>query len=116
MSPRMLIAPLQLKEITLRGLGPYLHGAKLEIKPLTILCGKNGSGKSTWIEALRFLKMAAVDDLFPLKAHREVDCFSQHSKFVNKLTTLAMNNLDEERFAEFKDLCDGLNALFDGHA
>ena len=50
--PRMLSAPLRLTAMTLRGLGPYLHGARLEIKPLTILCGENGSGKSTWIEAI----------------------------------------------------------------
>ena len=54
--PRMLSAPLRLTAMTLRGLGPYLHGARLEIKPLTILCGENGSGKSTWIEMLRLLK------------------------------------------------------------
>ena len=46
--PRMLSAPLRLTAMTLRGLGPYLHGARLDIKPLTILCGENGSGKSTW--------------------------------------------------------------------
>ena len=50
--PRMLSAPLRLTAMTLRGLGPYLHGARLEIKPLTILCGENGSGKSTWIGAV----------------------------------------------------------------
>ena len=44
--------------MTLRGLGPYIHGARLEIKPLTILCGENGSGKSTWIEVLRMLEHA----------------------------------------------------------
>ena len=38
--PRMLSAPLRLTAMTLRGLGPYLHGARLEIKPLTILCGE----------------------------------------------------------------------------
>ena len=50
--PRMLSAPLRLTAMTLRGLGPYLHGARLEIKPLTILCGENGSGKSTWFETI----------------------------------------------------------------
>ena len=65
-SPRMLSAPLRLTAMTLRGLGPYLHGARLEIKPLTILCGENGSGKSTWIEMLQAFKEAAKDSLFPL--------------------------------------------------
>ncbi len=59
--PRMLSAPLRLTAMTLRGLGPYLHGARLEIKPLTILCGENGSGKSTWIEALRILDLISKE-------------------------------------------------------
>lgn len=62
---RMLSAPLRLSAVTLRGIGPYLHGARLEIKPLTILCGENGSGKSTWIEMLWRLKQAAAADNFP---------------------------------------------------
>ncbi len=48
----MLSAPLRLTAMTLRGLGPHLHGARLEIKPLTILSGENGSGKLTWIGTL----------------------------------------------------------------
>ena len=76
--PRMRSAPLRLTAMTLRGLGPYLHGARLEIKPLTILCGENGSGKSTWLEALRFLKSAAEDDQFPLNVPSESNCFTQH--------------------------------------
>lgn len=63
--PRMLSAPLRLTAMTLRGLGPYLKGARLEIKPLTILCGENGSGKSTWIEMLSKLKVAADENGFP---------------------------------------------------
>ena len=51
--PRMLKSPLVLKAMTLRGRGPYLHGARLDIRPLTILCGENGSGKSIWIELMR---------------------------------------------------------------
>ena len=64
--PRMLSAPLRLTAMTLRGLGPYLHGARLEIKPLTILCGENGSGKSTWIEMLQALNEAAKNEHFPI--------------------------------------------------
>lgn len=63
--PRMLSAPLRLTAMTLRGLGPYLEGARLEIKPLTILCGENGSGKSTWIEMLSKLKATADENGFP---------------------------------------------------
>ena len=79
----MLSAPLRLTAMTLRGLGPYLHGARLEIKPLTILCGENGSGKSTWIETLRFLKLAAGDNEFPLKVHADA----------NRLTRLDVNHV-----------------------
>jgi AAA ATPase domain len=66
MPPRMLSAPLRLTAMTLRGIGPYLHGARLEIKPLTILCGENGSGKSTWIEVLQAFKEAAESEQFPI--------------------------------------------------
>lgn len=51
--------------ITLRGIGSYLHGARLEIKPLTVLCGSNGSGKSTWLKALNVLKDALDANLLP---------------------------------------------------
>jgi energy-coupling factor transporter ATP-binding protein EcfA2 len=42
--------------MTLRGVGPYLDGARLEIRPLTVLCGPNGSGKSTWARVLNQLR------------------------------------------------------------
>ena len=66
----MRSAPLRLTAMTLRGLGPYLHGARLEIKPLTILCGENGSGKSTWIETLLALKLTAKNPHFPMTSLR----------------------------------------------
>ena len=47
--------PLVLTAMTLRGIGSYLHGARLELRPLTVLCGKNGSGKSTWLKVLNLL-------------------------------------------------------------
>ena len=51
-----LRAPLRLTAMTLRGVGSYLQGARLEIRPMTILCGKNGSGKSTWFKVLHMLR------------------------------------------------------------
>jgi len=114
--PRMLSAPLRLTAMTLRGLGPYLHGARLEIKPLTILCGENGSGKSTWIEALRFLKMAAEDNKFPLKAHQDDDCFSQHQKIVNEMREILKGAIDASCFERFYELSAKLNAHFEEHA
>ena len=104
--PRMLKSPLVLKAMTLRGLGPYLHGARLEIKPLTILCGENGSGKSTWIEALRFLKLATDDerdDSFPLKVPHDLDCFSLHSGIVYKMGKLFYEASKEALLARIKE-------------
>ena len=108
----MLSAPLRLTAMTLRGLGPYLHGARLEIKPLTILCGENGSGKSTWLEALRFLKSAAEDNQFPLKVPSESDCFTQHYVIVHKLRKLFAEVADEDTFASFTELSDELKTHF----
>lgn len=51
--------------MTLRGIGPYLRGAELNIKQLTVLCGENGSGKSTWLAVLQAFKAAAVSQAFP---------------------------------------------------
>ena len=47
---------VRLDAITLRGVASYLRGARLEIKPLTVLSGTNGSGKSAWIKALEILE------------------------------------------------------------
>ncbi|MCE9635807.1 MAG: AAA family ATPase [Planctomycetes bacterium] len=61
-SPR---APLQLRALTLRGIGSYVRGARLDLRPLTILCGTNGSGKSTWFRALGLLRASVSRDYFP---------------------------------------------------
>ena len=53
---------LRLRSMTLRGIGSYLRGAELEIRPLTVLCGTNGSGKSTWINVLRSLARSCDDE------------------------------------------------------
>lgn len=49
---------IQIDAITLRGIGPYFHEARLDIAPITILCGENGSGKSTWFRVLNLLAKA----------------------------------------------------------
>lgn len=64
--PSECITPLRLKEITLHGIGSYLRPARLEIRPLTILCGPNGVGKSTWVKVLNLLANAADNETFPL--------------------------------------------------
>src|SRR5262245_46776372 len=57
--------PLVLRSLTLRGLGSYLHGARLDIRPFTILCGKNGSGKSTWFKILNLLSRSEQAGMLP---------------------------------------------------
>ncbi|MCA9229604.1 MAG: DUF3696 domain-containing protein [Planctomycetales bacterium] len=60
-------ANLILRAMTLRGIGSYLHGSRLEFRPLTILCGTNGSGKSSWFNALNSLKDSLKrDPAFPM--------------------------------------------------
>jgi energy-coupling factor transporter ATP-binding protein EcfA2 len=56
---------LRLEAITLRGVGSYVHGSRLEVRPLTILSGVNGSGKSTWFKALAMLERSAEKRLLP---------------------------------------------------
>lgn len=58
-------SPLRLAAMTLRGIGSYARGARLEVRPLTALCGTNGSGKSTWIKTLRMLRDSCRHPLFP---------------------------------------------------
>ncbi|MFI5456920.1 MAG: DUF3696 domain-containing protein [Isosphaerales bacterium] len=66
--------PLILEAMTLRGLGSYLHGARLEIRPLTILCGTNGSGKSTWFRMLRILQSSLERGTLPFSFEGDVCC------------------------------------------
>ncbi|MFI5457039.1 MAG: hypothetical protein ACHRXM_16460 [Isosphaerales bacterium] len=68
------ILPLILEAMTLRGLGSYLHGARLEIRPLTILCGTNGSGKSTWFRILRILQASSERGTLPFSFEDDLRC------------------------------------------
>lgn len=56
-----------LNAITLRGIGSYLYGTRLKIRPITFLCGKNGSGKSTWLKVLNFLKQNVAEKNIPFR-------------------------------------------------
>ena len=58
-------ASIVIDAITLRGIGSYIDGARLDIKPLTILCGENGAGKSTWLKALNILAESCSQKRFP---------------------------------------------------
>ncbi len=49
----------------MRGIGPYYDTARLELKPITVICGKNGSGKSTWFKALDLVRRSASLADFP---------------------------------------------------
>ncbi len=62
---------LVLTSMTLRGVGSYLYGQRLELRPLTILCGENGSGKSTWFKALNLLKDSQGLKGFPFQFKSE---------------------------------------------
>ena len=54
-----------LTAMTLRGIGSYLYGARLEFRPLTVLCGTNGSGKSTWLKVLNLLRRSLETKKLP---------------------------------------------------
>ncbi len=58
-------ARFSLKALTLRGIGSYLEGQRLELRPLTVLCGENGAGKSTWIKVLRILRQSLESNCLP---------------------------------------------------
>jgi hypothetical protein len=58
-------SPFRIEAITLRGIGPYYDAARLELRPITVLCGKNGSGKSTWFKALDLIRRSSKLPDFP---------------------------------------------------
>ncbi len=62
-------AILVLDAMTLRGIGSYLDGARLQFRPLTILCGANGSGKSTWMKMLNLLQESVKQNMLPFGFH-----------------------------------------------
>lgn len=100
--PPECIAPFRLKEITLHGIGSYYKPARLEIKPLTILCGTNGSGKSTWMKVLSTVKEA----LDPL---RDDDGKIIESNYLARLAiaTINKNLLNQNLFlGTFTDIND----------
>jgi len=68
------VSPLVLEAMTLRGLGSYLHGARLEIRPLTILCGTNGSGKTTWFRMLCILQASIERGTLPFFFEGDLAC------------------------------------------
>lgn len=73
--PDHAISPFRLTSLTLRGIGSYLHGTRLEIRPLTILCGENGSGKSTWIRMLNILQKSLAEREIPFRLSNDQSAY-----------------------------------------
>jgi hypothetical protein len=87
-----------LKAMTLRGVGSYLKGARLEIRPLTILCGKNGSGKSTWLRMLYLLRDA---DPFFFGVENEND--PSYGPYTNALVRMAEIEGERKKLASYEE-------------
>lgn len=51
-----------IRRINIAGLYGFLDEAEMNFGPLTIICGKNGTGKSTWLGILRRLRASAGTD------------------------------------------------------
>lgn len=68
-----MVRAVQLQALTIRGLGSYVRGARLELGELTILCGTNGSGKSTWLRLLDVLKASAVPGHLPYQWKNDLE-------------------------------------------
>ncbi|QEG36885.1 DUF3696 domain-containing protein [Bythopirellula goksoeyrii] len=92
-------ANLALRAITLCGIGSYLHGSRLDIKPLTILCGTNGSGKSTWLKAINILNRSLDRPDFPFSLSFEDNNFDD-LEFTNAAIHLSDPSVPE---ASYKD-------------
>jgi hypothetical protein len=106
---REAIKPLRLEAMTLRGLGSYLHGGRLEIRPLTVLCGTNGSGKSTWFRMLELLRQSHESRELPFAFVDDIGCgeafFHDYTNaFVNIETERRTLLVSLERDREFGPL------------
>lgn len=86
------MSTIRLDSITLRGVGSYFQGATLNIKPLTVLCGKNGSGKSTWLNAMRILERSHRKGLLPFQFC--VDDGNIHNLELKNSRMANLNSLD----------------------
>jgi ABC-type ATPase involved in cell division len=91
-----------LKAMTLRGVGSYLKGARLEIRPLTILCGKNGSGKSTWLKMLNLLKDS--QNLLPFALNTEGgEEGPRYGSYTNALVRMAEKEGERKRLSNYEE-------------
>lgn len=93
-----------LDAITLQGFGSYISPARLDLKPFTILCGKNGSGKSTWLKALRVLKDSMASGQLPYAFH-STDWSTNNIQITNAFYHLG--SPDSSRSDEDRNLAHG---------
>jgi energy-coupling factor transporter ATP-binding protein EcfA2 len=91
-----------LRSMTLRGVGSYLHGARLEIQPLTILCGKNGSGKSTWLKMLDLLIDSKESLPFELKSEW-TGSGPPYGPYTNALIRMAENEGERKKVSSYEE-------------
>lgn len=104
-----ITSPVRLRAITARGLGSYFNGARLELGILTLLCGENGSGKSTWLRILDILKDSARDGSLPFEFKDDLAALSQsasgeRSGYFNLMLTNAL--VHESEFGELEQRPD----------
>jgi energy-coupling factor transporter ATP-binding protein EcfA2 len=93
-----------LRSMTLRGVGSYLHGARLEIQPLTILCGKNGSGKSTWLKMLDLLIDSQPSLPFELNTEIEWEAGGpRYGSYTNALVRMADKEGERKKLSNYEE-------------
>lgn len=91
---------LRLDSITLRGIGSYFNGAELRLRPLTILCGKNGSGKSTWLSTIDLLQRSSKKGMLPF-AFDASDHDCHNMQLTNaRLSNAAVEELNDDSKAD----------------
>ncbi len=57
----------RVERLTIDGIGAYRTRTTLELQALTVLCGPNGTGKSTWLSVLDYLQEAVPSEDFPFR-------------------------------------------------
>jgi hypothetical protein len=77
MSEEITIAQASIQSIELNGVGPYTGREILNLSPLTVLCGINGAGKSTWIKVVKIFQ-----DLVDEKIGKDAVTLSQIPGFM----------------------------------
>ena len=91
--------PIRLKALEIGGIGSYLKTARLEFRPLTILCGTNGGGKSTWLRVIDLLRDSVKSNSipFPFELHDDLKNTDAQSEIFAKATDSLINALLQYR-------------------